>query len=58
MADEYIKLYIDWKMIGKKNEKESKVKRKVLKVIEEDYPAEKIIMLRRFANKIIEQQIE
>lgn len=61
MADAYIKGYCEWHLIkdDKKADKALLLRlRHEMKAIEDEYPAEKIIVLRRFASKLITQRQE
>lgn len=56
LADEYIRFYIEWRL-AKDNKKSSKeviaMQRKLIKSIEDEYPSQKIIVLRKFASKML-----
>ena len=50
-ADEYIKLYCEWRLLkdNKQTAKEAEDKRNEMKKIEDEYAADKILILRKFA---------
>ena len=54
----YINYYVDWKLIkdNKSQVDNAKVLRECLKYAEDLFPAEKLIVLRQFASKLISQR--
>eukprot|EP00347_Sterkiella_histriomuscorum_P017164 403350423 len=60
ISNEYIKNYVEWKTIKdeKKSNKIAEEKRKLMTLIEDEYPSSKMIVLRKFANKVLSQKEE
>lgn len=55
VSDEYVKLYVEWRTYkdDKKQAKTAEEKRKLMALIEDEFPSAKIVILRKFANKVL-----